>query len=95
MADATLIAKDDMHDHPPSWHELWKADPMPVKVVLASFPKNTAHGQAFIDSMMHRDKILTPVVDLSPVLNGAPLAMPIGERVCVRWTRRSNSTNGP
>ena len=74
MADAKLIAKDDMHAHPPIWYDLWKADPMPVKVVLASFPKNTAHGQAFIVSMMHRDKVLTPVVDLSPVLNGGPFS---------------------
>jgi hypothetical protein len=74
MADLKLIANDDMHAHPPIGYDLWNVDPVPVNVLLASFPKHTAQAHAFIDRMLHRGYIHTSVIDLSQVLNEAPLS---------------------
>ena len=74
MADLKLIANDDMHAHPPIGYDLWNVDPVPVNVVLVSFPKHTAQARAFIDRMLHRGYIHTSIIDLSQVLNEGPLS---------------------
>ena len=74
MADLKLIANDDMHAHPPIGYDLWNVDPVPVNVLLVSFPKHTAQARAFIDRMLHRGYIHTSIIDLSQVLNEGPLS---------------------